>query len=172
MGKIFTHVIVIFSIGLYSSNICCCITYTQSTVQSDSMGVIASRELEHGLYRARIQAEATGPDSVEEILLKDENIRATTIIRRIQTHPVIVHAKFGHSLVAGYVQPETHALALHTYWKQDVAGGLLSKVAHYTENLTEAERLQNGRNKSQAPNRFLYFETESAKLPLYPTPLV
>ena len=81
MGKIFTHIIVIFSIGLYSSNICCCTTYTQSAVQSDSKGVTANRELEYGLYRARIQAEATGPDSVEEILLKDENVRATTIIR-------------------------------------------------------------------------------------------
>ena len=45
------------------------------------MDVSASRELEHGLYRARIQAEATSPDSVEEILLKDENIRTITIIR-------------------------------------------------------------------------------------------
>lgn len=78
---------------------------------------------------------------------------------------------------AGYIESETHAQPLHEYWKGDVEGCLFKVAQHAQATIVDCGDEANvdthlkGRGKSSQPyTQFLQFETESAQLPLYPTP--
>jgi len=94
------------------------------------------------------------------------------------------HIRYIREIEAVYVDHETHAQPLHSYWKEDIE----RRLSRVNQNIQPSEEgrpglgmevvdeagsdstTQNQRNKAQAYTQFLHFETESAKLPLYPTP--
>lgn len=87
------------------------------------------------------------------------------------------HIRYTREVDAEYIEPETHAQPLHEYRKEDVEGRF-SIIAQHAEPTKEERRNKadldteskgQGR-RSKAYTQFLHFETESARLPLYPTP--